>query len=69
MRDNLLTIQNVARILDVAEETVRREIRRGNLKGAKIGLRRIVVQKQDLIAYLQARGLDTTDLEQMWNKG
>jgi excisionase family DNA binding protein len=47
--------KDVAEILGVHEETVRREINRGKLKAAKVG-RVLVISKADLADYYQAKG-------------
>lgn len=49
------TIEEVAELLGVHKETVRREIRREALKAAKVG-RVLVVSRADLADYYQAKG-------------
>lgn len=49
------TMEEVAELLGVHKETVRREVRRGVLKAAKVG-RVLVVSRTDLADYYQAKG-------------
>lgn len=53
MTDPLLTVDQVAELLAVDPETVRREVRRGRLVASKIG-RRLRVDQVDLDAYQRA---------------
>lgn len=47
--------QEAAEILGCHEETVRREIQKGNLRAAKLG-RMFVISKSDLESFYQAKG-------------
>ena len=51
----LLSLAEVARELDLNVETVRREIRRGNLVALRVGERQLRVARSDLLAYLVER--------------
>ena len=50
----LFTVEDAAAYLKVVERTVINEIRRGNLRGCKVG-RLWRIKKSDLGAYLRAR--------------
>jgi excisionase family DNA binding protein len=51
----LLPLADVARELNVTVATVRREIARGHLAAVRVGERKILVQRADLLAYLAER--------------
>lgn len=48
------TVPEVAKLLDVTENTVREQIRKGNLKGYK-KLKKWFVFKEDLKKYIQSK--------------
>lgn len=49
------TVEEVAELLNCHPQTIRRAIRKGNLKAAKIG-RSLSISRLDLEAYYQAKG-------------
>jgi excisionase family DNA binding protein len=48
LADDFLTIAEAARIIHVAESTIRRWIREGELPAYRIGKRRVAVRREDL---------------------
>lgn len=62
---DMLTVRQIVELTDgvLSGDTIRREIKRGSLRGGRIGMRKLVVSRVDLIAYLKERGLDTSALE------
>jgi excisionase family DNA binding protein len=55
MRQQVLSIKDAATILDVHPDTIRRAIKAGKLKAAKIG-RDYKIAKSELDRYFQAMG-------------
>ena len=51
----LMSVQDVARELDVSVLTVRRAIQRGDLPAVRVGQRQLRVARADLLAYLVDR--------------
>lgn len=55
MDKNIYNVREAAVLLGVTAETLRREVRKGNLKAAKVG-RDLRISKADLEAYYRTRG-------------
>lgn len=52
-----LTVKRAAELLNVSEPTVRKLIRRGELRSLKIGLRSRRIRRADLSAFLHRRAI------------
>jgi len=50
-----LTVGEAAEICRVCRDTIRAEIERGHLAATRIGLRRIVIQREELERYIETR--------------
>lgn len=51
--DELLTVKDVAALMQVAVSTVRRWIRHGELPAYRVGQRRLVIRRDDLASLIQ----------------
>jgi excisionase family DNA binding protein len=54
MPDEFLTVQEVAELLRVNQQTVRNWIERGQLRALRVGTRRVRVRRSDLDAFIAA---------------
>ena len=54
--EGALSVRDAARLLGYHPETIRRAIRRGDLKACRFGLREFRISRVDLDAYFRAQG-------------
>lgn len=54
MDESFLTVSDVARLLQMNEQTVRNWIDRGELRAVRVGSRRVRVRREDLDAFIEA---------------